>query len=51
LSVCYFIRLLAVEEVSPAVADLTALVAGLNATNNFAAFVKAMRLKFKSMCQ
>ena len=40
----------AVEDVAPAVPGLEGMVAQLNASNNFAAFVKAMRAQFKALC-
>jgi hypothetical protein len=39
-----------VEDVAPAVAGVDDMVARLNASNDFAAFVKSMRTKFKALC-
>ena len=40
----------AVEDVAPAVPGLELMVAQLNTSNNFAAFVKGMRAQFKALC-
>ncbi len=49
LQLFYFISFITVESTTPPIADLAALVAQLNASNDFSWFVQAVRRRFQQL--